>query len=73
MPISGQDLVNMSLEELARLFKAPNCKCGKSIEEHPDEQYVIAGKVVCSDCYYKSLGDFIEKNPIYFRPGLNKV
>jgi NAD-dependent SIR2 family protein deacetylase len=43
-------------------------KCGKKWESD-DECERIDGKPVCSDCYYETLGDFIEDHPIGFPRG----
>ncbi|VVB82219.1 Uncharacterised protein [uncultured archaeon] len=53
-----------SLEKKVAVVKEDKCKCGRVFDTHPDEQqYKIGKEVVCSDCYYDSLGDFLEKNP----------
>lgn len=43
------------------------CRCGQPFDYHPDEsnQFSIDKVPVCSDCYYKELGDEIEKHPIH--------
>ncbi|GEM_PF-3926656 len=40
-------------------------ECKKPIDEHPEEYYTISNKPVCSDCYYNSMSELIEKYPIY--------
>ncbi|MBI5803638.1 hypothetical protein HY450_00170 [Candidatus Pacearchaeota archaeon] len=65
MAILAEKFMKMSLDEIARLFPSQKCECGAVMEEHPDEQYAISGKPVCSDCYFSALGKEIERHPIY--------
>jgi len=47
-------------------------KCKEPFDTHSDElQYTIDNIAVCSDCYFESLGDFVEQNPIW-NPRLNR-
>lgn len=63
MPINGADLLKMTPKEISDLFPDFNCAvCRNPIDE---DGYKIGKKQVCSDCYYKSLGEVIEKYPIY--------
>jgi len=63
MAINGADLLKMTAKEISDLFPDYNCsQCKNPIDE---EGYRIDKKPVCSDCYYKSFGAFLEKNPIY--------
>jgi len=63
--ISGKEFMNMTPEQIAKLFPVPRCDCGEEITEHPDEWYRISGRAVCSDCYFNGLGEIIEEHPIY--------
>lgn len=61
MGTSSKVVAKMSIDEFCT---PPKCNCGKPIEEHPDEQYTIDKKPVCSDCYYQAFGEEVEKHPI---------
>lgn len=65
MAIPFEKFVTMSLEEIMSFSPAQKCECGEIIDEHPDEHYVISQKSVCSDCYFSSLSEIVEKSPIY--------
>ena len=65
MAIPAEKFMRMTLDEIAQLSPAQKCGCGAVIEEHPDEQYAISKKTVCSDCYFSALGEEIERHPIY--------
>lgn len=43
-------------------MKCENCK---NVELRTDGNYhKYNGKMICTECYFKILGDFIEKNPV---------
>jgi len=65
MTISAKDFKKMSLEKRAELFPEQKCECGTSIEEHPDEQYIIDNKRVCSDCHFFVLGEKAEYSSMH--------
>lgn len=67
MPIKVSDLLKMTEKEISDLFPDFNCaECKNPIDEEGYEKgYAINSKPVCSECYFKSFGAFLEKNPIY--------
>lgn len=67
MPISGEEFMRMSLEEVVHMLSTPCTECGCDIEEHSDEQYLLSHKPVCGDCYFSTLGEFLEERPYLVR------
>ncbi|MEK6892942.1 MAG: hypothetical protein AABX07_01955 [Nanoarchaeota archaeon] len=65
MTIPAEKFMRMTLDEIAQLSPNQKCGCGEVIEEHPDEQYAISKKPVCSDCYFSALGEELEKHSIH--------
>lgn len=68
MAIQGKQLVQMSDEEIRRLFDKPigTCiyeKCGKPVMSSEAYRVVPAG-VYHDDCYFEAWGDEVEKHHI---------
>lgn len=58
------DLLKMTKEERAALYPPKLCpKCKQPFIDPYDKHKTIDG-IICGDCYYEELGDFIENNPI---------
>ncbi len=65
--LTAEEIANMPREEFVNKASVENmctCGCGELIEEHPDIRHRIAGRQVTSDCYYRIMGNYIDKNPI---------
>lgn len=60
MTIGLNDVLNMNIEVLL----VNKCDCGVSLDFTNDPSKKIGDKLVCDDCYFKELGNFVEKNPI---------
>lgn len=60
-----KQLNEMTEEQRMKFCGVPKCHvCKEYIKEHPDEYIYLSDDIVCPDCYYEALGDFIEQNPI---------
>jgi hypothetical protein len=72
--LSGESIVKEKIRELRkqlpeheRCTRCPN-PLFDIIVSSDEEPYRIGGLPVCKECYFDDLGDFIEKNPIWY-PG----
>ena len=61
MSIKGDELAKMSMEEIAANTPERCVECGIPIVNQ--DESIQAG--YCQDCYYKVLGEEIEKRPIF--------
>lgn len=64
--LTAKQIADIPRNEFVKSSVEDKCTCGCEglIEEHPDERYVFSGKQVKSDCYFRILGNHVDRNPI---------
>jgi hypothetical protein len=55
------------MEEELTIMKCTLCHCDIYLQCSDDDPYKISGEPVCRHCYFKELGEVVEKYPIGFQ------
>ena len=65
MTITGTELLSMTVEELLDRYQPSKCaKCNVTLHESTTGCRFIGGDCVCSDCYFHSMSDELDRHPI---------